>query len=199
MKAALDILALITVMVWPVVPLFWIPVHGLPGTFKRLGLLTYVVPAVLWCPVALAVFLNRQWVLSFRADLPPPALAGGALLLCLGTALHIWTGRLLGLWGLMGLPEVSDKVESRLTDSGPFSVVRHPTYLAHTLMFTGIFLMTGSLAVGMVTLLDFIAVNAVIIPLEEKELMERFGDEYREYRKKVPRIFPSLTRESRSS
>ncbi len=52
----------------------------------------------------------------------------------------------------------------------PFSIVRHPTYLAHTLMFSGIFLLTEIVATGVITLLDFVIINAIIIPVEEKEL-----------------------------
>ena len=76
---------------------------------------------------------------------------------------------------------------------GPFSIVRHPTYLAHTLIFSGVFLITEVTSVGIITLLDFIIINTIIIPLEEKELLSRFGEDYEFYKKKVPsRFFPRI-------
>lgn len=75
---------------------------------------------------------------------------------------------------------------------GPFSRMRHPTYFAHTLMFAGVFFITGSIAVGIVTLIDFIVVRSIIIPLEDRELVDRFGDEYERYKKDVPGYFPMI-------
>jgi protein-S-isoprenylcysteine O-methyltransferase Ste14 len=96
------------------------------------------------------------------------------------------------LWGLIGLPEVSTRIKGKLVTEGPFSVVRHPTYFAHTLIFSGIFLITGVGAVGIITLLDFLVVFVLIIPLEEKELLNRFGKDYNLYRERVPKYFPRV-------
>jgi protein-S-isoprenylcysteine O-methyltransferase Ste14 len=144
--------------------------------------------------VAFFIYRYRFFLLQFKITLPLLcALIGWALLLS-GTLLHIWTARLLGLWGIIGVPELSDKVEEHLVAEGPFSIVRHPTYLAHTLMFSGVFFITGSLAVGIVALVDGIVVNSIIIPLEEKELAGRFGEEYASYKRKVPSQFFPLFR-----
>ncbi len=186
-----EALALITIIIWPVVPLFWIPVHGLSRIFRRLGLLTYIMPLVTWLPLAYLLYQERGLLLRCQLDLPLGVNIIGLILLTAGTVLHLWTGKLLGLWGLIGLPEVSRRTDGRLVDSGPFSVVRHPTYLAHTMMFTGVFLMTGVVAVAIITALDFIVINLLIIPLEEQELEERFGEEYGQYRESVrSRFFP---------
>jgi len=189
--------ALITLIIWPVVPLFWIPVHGLSRFIKKLGLLTYIIPLILWPPLAYLIYAQRDFLLHYKTELPLFINIIGIVFLIAGTLLHLWTGKLLGLWGLMGLPEISTKAKSKLVTKGAFSVVRHPTYLAHTFMFSGVFLITGAMAVGIITLLDFILINAVIIPLEEKELSARFGEEYKEYKKKVPRYFPMPSRDKK--
>jgi len=121
--------------------------------------------------------------------LPPAVNMIGLLFLLAGAILHIWTIRLLGI-GIIGVPEVIGKAKAAVVTHGPFSYVRHPTYLAHTMMFLGIFLITGVAAVGVVTIIDFIIINALVMPLEEKELLERFGGDYRCYKKKVSRFFP---------
>jgi protein-S-isoprenylcysteine O-methyltransferase Ste14 len=186
----LDLLAFVTIILWPIVPLFWIPVHGLSRIFKKLGLLTYGMPLFTWIPVAYLIYRNKTLLLSWKIDVSVGIHALGFILLVLGTALHLWTGKLLGLWGLIGLPEVSRRIEGKLITTGPFSVVRHPTYLAHTLMFSGIFLLTGAVAVAAITFIDFILIYTLIIPLEEKELSKRFGNDYNLYKKKVPKFLP---------
>lgn len=187
-----DLLAFLTIVVWPVIPLFWVPVHLFPAFFRRVGLLTYALPFLLWLPAAYVIYANRAFLLQFRTLLPPPVEIAGLVLLLLGLLLQLWTGRLLGLPGLMGLPEISLKMKKGLVTDGAFSVVRHPTYLSHDMIFFGVFLATGVIAVAIVTLLDFVVVNGVIIPLEEKELGMRFGEEYDEYKRRVPRFVPCL-------
>ncbi len=193
-RAVTDLLAVASVMVWPVIPLFWIPVHGFPRLFKRLGMLTYIMPAVLWPPLAYVIFINRELLLYYRFDLSLPVRAAGVILLAAGIALQIRSGVLLSLRGLIGIPEISSGTQRGLAKEGIYSVVRHPTYLSHTMMLSGMFLFTAVVAVGIVTLLDFIVINTLVIPLEERELAARFGKDYIEYRNKVPRYFPKILR-----
>jgi protein-S-isoprenylcysteine O-methyltransferase Ste14 len=183
-------LALAVIIIWPVIPLFWIPVHGFPKVFRKLGLLTYIVPAVTWTPLAVFLLSQREFILRHKTGLPPLIVFFGVVLLLLGAALQVWTARLLSLKGLMGMPEVSASVEGRFVTAGPYQVVRHPTYLSHTLMFSGLFLMSGVMAMGLVTLLDLLLITLVVIPLEDRELSVRFGPAYDEYRRKVPGFFP---------
>lgn len=194
-----DILALAAIILWPVIPIFWLPVHGFPDLFRRLGLLTYLFPAVVWIPLALLLYSEREFLLLHRFHLPFMVQVAGWVILSAGTALQMWTGRLLSLPGLMGMPEVTKKVESRFVSSGPYSIMRHPTYIAHTLMLAGIFLATEVTAVGIVVATDFFLINLVIIPLEERELSERFGPLYEDYKKKTPGFFPFTRRRYRGN
>jgi protein-S-isoprenylcysteine O-methyltransferase Ste14 len=148
------------------------------------------VPLFTWLPLAYLIFKNKALLLSWKIDIPVGLRALGFILSVLGAALHVWTGKLLGLWGLIGLPEISKRIEGNMVTKGPFSVVRHPTYLAHTLIFSGVFLITGAVTVGIITFIDFLLVYALIIPLEEKELLNRFGKDYNLYKEQVPKLFP---------
>lgn len=188
----LDLFALVTIILWPVIPLFWIPIHGLSRVFKKIGLLTYIMPLFTWLPLAYLIYTKRTFILHNKLDIPVILNISGIVLLVLGTLIHLWTGKLLGLWGLIGLPEVSTRIKGKFVTEGPFSVVRHPTYFAHTLIFSGVFLITGVVAVGIIMLLDFLVVFVLIIPLEEKELLNRFGKDYNLYRERVPKYFPRV-------
>jgi protein-S-isoprenylcysteine O-methyltransferase Ste14 len=188
-----SLLALITLISWPVIPLFWIPVHLFPHYFRKTRVLMYILPLMSWLLVAYMISHHRDFLLQFRIELPLLINGTGIFLLIIGTGIHIWTGRLLGIRGLIGVPEIYTEMKGNLMTQGAFSVVRHPTYLAHTLMFSGVFLLTGIVSVAVVALLDFAVVTLVIIPLEEKELAVRFGDTFSQYKERVPRFFPRLT------
>jgi protein-S-isoprenylcysteine O-methyltransferase Ste14 len=186
-----DFLVIITLMFWPVIPLFWIPVHFAVHFFRKRGLAVYLLPVFTWLPLAFLIYQNRAFLLQYKFALHILASVAGWFLFVSGVFLHIWTARLLGLLGIIGVPEVWSKVKENLISKGPFSVVRHPTYFAHTLIFSGVFLITGSVPVLILTVFDLAVVNTVIIPLEEKELADRFGEEYISYKKSVPsRFFP---------
>jgi protein-S-isoprenylcysteine O-methyltransferase Ste14 len=183
-------LATATIIVWPVIPLFWIPVHLWSHLFRKIGLLTYILPVITWLPIAYLIFSYRFLLLRHYIEFPLIVNIIGVILLTIGTLIHIWTGKLLSIWGLMGLPEIYPRVEGKFIKEGAFSYVRHPTYLAHTLMFAGVFLITGVISVLVVSVADFLLMNLLVIPLEEKELLNRFGNAYQRYRERVPAFFP---------
>jgi len=191
-----DLLAIAAIMFWALVPLFWIPVHGLSAFFKKIGIFTYFTPLITWLPIAGLIYTNRTWILGHRIELPAALHALGWVIFIFGLLLQLWTLRVLGGLRIIGLPEVTKLMENKVITSGPFSVIRHPTYASHTIMFAGIFLISGVLAVGLITLLDMIIINAFVIPLEDRELIERFGDEYREYRDRVSAFFPRKPRKT---
>jgi len=189
-----DLIALAALLLWPAIPLFWVPVHCAPRFFRRLGFLTYILPFLTWLPVAFIIFGLQEHLLAYRIELPAAANVLGVLLFLLGAGLQAWTIILLTMPGIMGMPEVTRAVPGRLVTSGPFGVLRHPTYLSHTLMLAGLFLWTEVAALGAAAVIDALVVNAMVIPLEERELLERFGKEYEEYRRKVPSRFLPLRR-----
>ncbi len=184
-----NLIALSVIIFWPVVPLFWIPVHLMTGLFKRMGLATLIFPIIFWLPLAYSLYSIKERLLFYQIMIPVFLTYWGWAFLIFGLALHILTGIYLRL-GLIGIPEFSDRVKIHLVKKGPFAVVRHPTYLAHNMIFLGAFLITGMLTAGLIAILDFFTIHVIIIPLEEKELQSRFGDEYVEYKRRVPKFFP---------
>lgn len=183
-------LALLAFAIWAFITLVLIQVHLRPAFWRKLGALTYAVVLFEWTPIMLAVVFFQDFFLGRELELGALSWAGGVLVL-LGIALLSWIVKHLGWRGLIAYSELKPQIASqKLITTGPFSVVRHPTYLAHTLLFVGIFLMTGFVGNGLLALIDFITTYFVITPMEERELSVRFGDEYRRYKQEVPRFLP---------
>jgi len=86
--------------------------------------------------------------------------------------------------------------DAKFVDHGPYRLVRNP-------MYTGVLLFGVSLGAALGTwLLPFLAVVifamfAIRTRIEERYLIERFGDQYRDYMERVGPFFPGLGRGSR--
>lgn len=89
---------------------------------------------------------------------------------------------------------LTDTVEMRnkhtLVTHGPYRWVRHPLYLVGTLFWIGVSLVSASWFVGLMSLLSFAAV-VIRTPIEEAKLIQRFGEDYQQYRKRTGRFLPS--------
>ena len=111
----------------------------------------------------------------------------GLVLILAAVALRIWTrAHLRGLYS--GHVEV--QVGHRLVQSGPYLFVRHPGY-------TGFLLMTLGVAIGYSSLIGLAAVLVLLLPglayrmqVEERLLIEQFGEEYRAYALKTRQLIP---------
>jgi protein-S-isoprenylcysteine O-methyltransferase Ste14 len=183
-------LAVAALVLWPLIPILWVQVHGRPRFWRRLGAFTYAVVLLEWLAVAVLVIVAQNLLLGEQFDLGILFVVG-LVLMMLGVGLQVWASRLLGWRTLIGYLELRPvRGEGRIVVEGPFSITRHPTYLAHTLMLVGVFLMTGYTGTGVLALADFLSSYFVITGLEEKELLDRFGDDYRMYIKRVPKFFP---------
>jgi len=74
-----------------------------------------------------------------------------------------------------------------LITNGPFLVSRHPMYLGFVLILFGLAVFLGSLAVFLPTIVMFFTLEKLFIPYEEKNLENKFGKEYKEYKELVRR------------
>lgn len=82
--------------------------------------------------------------------------------------------------------------DGRLVTDGVYAKIRHPQY-------TGLFLIVfGEGIVHWPTIVSVIAFPVIILAYtwlarrEERDMVDEFGDEYREYRKRVPMFIPRL-------
>jgi len=78
-----------------------------------------------------------------------------------------------------------------VVSSGAFRYVRHPLYLASILLYLGLAVSTASLFSLALLVVIFVFYN-YIASYEEKLLSQRFGEEYRVYKKKTGKWVPRI-------
>ena len=71
------------------------------------------------------------------------------------------------------------------------SKIRHPLYTGTILLFLGYFIY-NPLLVNLVSLVALLAYLPFGIRLEEKKLIQQFGDEYLQYKKDTPALIPKI-------
>jgi protein-S-isoprenylcysteine O-methyltransferase Ste14 len=104
----------------------------------------------------------------------------------------------LGTWlGIEGTKCTSMKVaekhrSEKVVTTGVYSIIRHPQYVGGLLAHVGIsFLLSAWYSFVSTPLMIFIVY--LISRKEEIELVKEFGDDYENYRKKVPMLVPHLS------
>lgn len=126
------------------------------------------------------------------------------LILLTGVVIGILAFRVISILDFLGLAQIyrywryktiegdiEGIKDDRLITTGIYGVVRHPLYLAGILIVTFHPVITRtSVCIALLADLYFI-VGAI---LEEKRLIKRFGRQYLEYRQRVPRFIPKLSR-----
>ncbi len=93
-------------------------------------------------------------------------------------------------------PEVEIKKDHQLIKTGPYSYMRHPLVLYVLIELTGFTLVSNSYYSCLGVLLVFFPVMLLRISLEEQALIDRFGDEYLQYKKEVYALLPIKKRTS---
>jgi protein-S-isoprenylcysteine O-methyltransferase Ste14 len=105
-------------------------------------------------------------------------------------ALVIWTFRTLG-------HNLTDTVVTRrdatLVTNGPYRWVRHPFYLAFAMAVIANSLITANAFLAIAGIAAFLVIVARTA-IEERKLIERFGDNYVNYMRRTGRFLPRLGR-----
>ena len=81
----------------------------------------------------------------------------------------------------------------RLVVEGPYRLCRNPIELGAILYYLGFGTLLGSLGAGLLAALAALVFGSAYHKLvEERELLARFGEDYRRYCKRTPFLIPSL-------
>ncbi len=116
---------------------------------------------------------------------------GGAAVGAAAVALNAWSHRTLARrLGDAFDPALRLRPVPTLVTEGPFARVRHPIYLAFLLVQIAVLLITANGLVGGCGLAIIFSVIVVRVPVEERLLIEQFGDDYRRYAAGTGRLVP---------
>lgn len=150
------------------------------------GNVTLVVPALI---MVLGSGPNVGWGLGTTLSVLTVLL--GIALVASGFGVWLWTVRLFSRIGKGTLAPWD--VTSNLVVEGPYRHMRNPMITAVVTLLVGEAILFGSLLVLAWAGL-FLAINyAYFLLAEESGLERRFGDEYRAYKRNVPRWIPRRT------
>ena len=136
----------------------------------------------------LIYLINPAWMAWSRIGLPDSVRWLGVVMGILCTLGIYWLFSSIGT-GIT--PTSATRKEHRLVTSGPYRWVRHPLYTVGAFMFIAFGMMADSWFIALLGILAFFAM-AARTPKEEANLIEKFGDEYRDYMKRTGRFFPKI-------
>ena len=149
----------------------------------------FIIGARILSLAAILAYLFRpQWMQWASLTLPTSLRWLGAGIGVGAIPLIYWVMRSLGR---NVTPTSATRSEHTLVTSGPYRRVRHPLYSVGALFWAGISLLAANWFFGVFVVVAFVVMWART-PMEERRLIEKFGDEYRSYRERTGRFLPRL-------
>lgn len=194
------ILGVLLVVSLPPAVLFWLLIHPFARFWRSLGPRpTYLVAGVLFGLLAVALFLARSTLMGPDLGTNWSLFLVGCILYFISAWISIITRRQLDNRTFSGVPEISpEESKGVLLKEGIYGVVRHPRYVAVIIGIAGFTMVVNYLGLYLVYFGSIAALFLVVI-FEERELAERFGSEYEEYRARVPAFFPRMDSKAKGS
>jgi len=111
----------------------------------------------------------------------------GLVIMVCGLALRVWAVRTLGKF-FTGT--VMIQADHRVVQSGPYRLLRHPSYTAIEMFLMGYAITTASVAAMIAMALGTVICFGYRIYVEERALVAGLGDSYREYAGRTKRVIP---------
>jgi len=172
---------------------YWLIVHPFVDFWRRLGLtLAYSLLALTAILLGVGAYLlkDRILVTDFGTSVPLILLAG--VLYLVAIVIQLQCRKHLKFRILAGVPELEPSGRGgQLLQQGIYARIRHPRYVSFLFGVSAVALFTNFLAMYVLVVISAAALYLVVL-LEEKELRNRFGDEYVQYCERVPRFLPHV-------
>ena len=172
--------------------LFWFVIHPWARWWRRLGpIRTYLIVVPVSVAFGALLFRFRGRLLGSNLGMNWTLFSMALVLYGVMTWLELQYWRQLSIATLVGVPELSpaEQRKGRLLQDGIYRMVRHPRYLS-----AGVGVTANALFINYAGLYIFILLmvplGGVMLAFEERELIDRFGGEYRKYQREVPRLIP---------
>lgn len=175
------------------IPLFWLGVHPFARFWQRRRGRTYAAFAlVLWFGVEAVFWSTREFWYRDRFELPWQFWLLGTAFIAVELFLVSRVEREITVPILVGWAERDpDQFPPRVIDTGIYARIRHPRYVGSMSALLGLGLLTGSVRLLELSFLS-IPLYWLLTNFEERELLQRIGEPFREYCRRVPRFIPRL-------
>jgi protein-S-isoprenylcysteine O-methyltransferase Ste14 len=145
--------------------------------------------AILPCIFMLVGFFVRNYIninLNKIIELPISIIGIAA-----GLYFLIWTG--VTQWKVGNGTPAPNAPTQRLITCGPYRYCRNPIEFGAIIYYLGIGTLLGGIITGITCfILGFTAGSIYHKFIEERELEERFGEEYKRYKENTPFVFPKI-------
>ena len=191
-RAIVDLSALLACSMYGTIPLFWFVLHPFVERWRASGRRAYVFIVPVWGGFIAIGFLAMWPFRSAHFYVNWFAWAPATIFFLVGFCIYRAAFQKFDRTKVSGLAELEpDRHDQQLITTGIRSRVRHPIYLGHLCEIIGWCIGTGLVALYVLAIFAMIT-GAVMIRMEDRELEARFGEAFRAYRDRVPRVLPSV-------
>ena len=187
---AIQIIGWIVCGIYATIPSFWLIIHPFADYWRKrfraplkfLGLVWVVLWILVWA--ASSPWRNAMLQISSKWSLIALPFWAVSVFIYFGGQRHFSINQVIGRNELE-----ADRHPQILVTTGLHARMRHPLYFGHLCTMLGWFALVHTVAVlSLLTLA--IATAAIMIHFEDAELEQRFGEDYRRYRQRVPAVIP---------
>jgi protein-S-isoprenylcysteine O-methyltransferase Ste14 len=180
--------------------LLWAVIHPWARWWRRLGpLRTYLIVVPPLGALGALLFRIRGRLLGADLGTNWSLIAVAMVFYGASAYLELKYWKHLSIATAAGVQELlpTQHPKNKLLRDGIYRVVRHPRYLSAGIGVLGNALVINYAGMYILVLLLFPMGYAFVLLPEERELIDRFGDEYLQYQREVPRLLPRLRRAKR--
>jgi protein-S-isoprenylcysteine O-methyltransferase Ste14 len=179
----------------PPAVVFWFAIHPLTRFWRRIGAtVSYLALAAGFLVMCVVLYRYRVALLGRDLGTNWVLLVPGLGLYAVSGWISFLTRKHLDLKTFVGVPEISGSpAGGSLIQEGVYGAIRHPRY-ASVIIGTAGFAMVVNYVGAYLMVLGSIAALLLVAALEERELVDRFGDAYEDYRARVPAFIPRASR-----
>ena len=135
------------------------------------------------------VYMFTPWLAFADYTIPVPLEVSGAVVFVVGLWLlwrsHVDLARNFS-------PSLFIRHHHTLVTHGVFRYLRHPMYLSFWFWAVGQALLISNWLAGPLSIIGFFPIYLFRVDQEEQQLVEYFGDAYRDYQKTTGRLFPKF-------